>query len=360
MKRVYNFSAGPAVLPEEVLKEAADEMLDYNGSGQSVMEMSHRSKVYDQIIKEAEQDLRDLMNIPDNYKVLFLQGGASQFFAEVPMNMMKNKKAGYIITGQWAKKAYQEAKLYGEAVELASSADETFSYIPDCSDLPITDDMDYVYICENNTIYGTKFKTLPNTKGKLLVSDVSSCFLSEPVDVTKYGVIYGGVQKNIGPAGCVIAIIREDLITDDVLEGTPTMLKWKTQADADSLYNTPPCYTIYICGKVFKWLKKQGGLEAMKKLNEEKAKILYDFLDSSKLFKGTVRKEDRSLMNVPFVTGDADLDAKFVKESTEAGFVNLKGHRSVGGMRASIYNAMPIEGVKKLVEFMAEFEKENA
>ncbi len=360
MSRVYNFSAGPAVLPEEVLKEAAEEMMDYKGSGQSVMEMSHRSKVYDTIIKEAEADLRELMNIPDNYKVLFLQGGASQFFAEVPMNMMKNKKAGYIITGQWAKKAYQEAKIYGEAVELASSADKTFSYIPDCSDLPITDDMDYVYICENNTIYGTKYKTLPNTKGKILVSDVSSCFLSEPVDVTKYGVIYGGVQKNVGPAGCVIAIIREDLITDECLPGTPTMLKWKTQADNDSLYNTPPCYTIYICGKVFKWLLKNGGLEAMKAKNEQKAKILYDFLDSSKLFKGTVVKEDRSLMNVPFVTGNEELDAKFVKEATEAGFVNLKGHRTVGGMRASIYNAMPVEGVQKLVEFMKKFEEENA
>ncbi|MDD6156451.1 MAG: 3-phosphoserine/phosphohydroxythreonine transaminase [Lachnospiraceae bacterium] len=360
MSRVYNFSAGPAVLPEEVLQAAADEMMDYQGCGMSVMEMSHRSKVYDQIIKEAEADLRDLMNIPDNYKVLFLQGGASQFFAEVPMNMMKNKKAGYIITGQWAKKAYQEAKIYGEAVELASSADETFSYIPDCSDLPITDDMDYVYICENNTIYGTKFKTLPNTKGKILVSDVSSCFLSEPIDVTKYGVVYGGVQKNIGPAGVVIAIIREDLITDDVLPGTPTMLKWKTQADNDSLYNTPPCYGIYICGKVFKWLKKMGGLEVMKQRNEEKAKVLYDFLDESKLFKGTVRPEDRSLMNVPFVTGDADLDAKFVKEAEAAGFVNLKGHRSVGGMRASIYNAMPKEGVEKLVAFMKKFEEENA
>ena len=360
MARVYNFSAGPAVLPEDVLKEAAAEMMDYKGSGMSVMEMSHRSKVYDTIIKEAEQDLRDLMNIPDNYKVLFLQGGASQFFAEVPMNMMKNRKAGYIITGQWAKKAYQEAKIYGEAVELASSADKTFSYIPDCSDLPITDDMDYVYICENNTIYGTKYKTLPDTKGKILVSDVSSCFLSEPVDVTKYGVIYGGVQKNVGPAGCVIAIIREDLISDDVLPGTPTMLKWKTQADNDSLYNTPPCYTIYICGKVFKWLKKMGGLEAMKELNEKKAKILYDYLDESKLFKGTVVKEDRSLMNVPFVTGDAELDAKFVAEAKAAGFENLKGHRTVGGMRASIYNAMPIEGVEALVEFMKKFEKENA
>ena len=349
MSRVYNFSAGPAVLPEEVLQEAADEMLDYKGCGMSVMEMSHRSKVFDDIIKDAEKDLRELMNIPDNYKVMFLQGGASQQFAAVPMNLMKNKKAGYIVTGQWAKKAFQEAKMYGEAIELASSADETFSYIPDCSDLDIPDDLDYVYICENNTIYGTKYKTLPNTKGKTLVADVSSCFLSEPVDVTKYGVIYGGVQKNVGPAGVVIVIAREDLITDDVLPGTPTMLKWKTQADNDSLYNTPPCYGIYICGKVFKWLKKMGGLEEMQKRNIEKAQILYDFLDQSKMFKGTVRKEDRSLMNVPFVTGDK-----------EAGFVNLKGHRTVGGMRASIYNAMPKEGVEKLVAFMKKFEEENA
>ena len=360
MSKIYNFSAGPAVLPEEVLREAAAEMMDYKGCGMSVMEMSHRSKVFDNIIKEAEADLRELMNIPDNYKVLFLQGGASQQFAAVPMNLMKNKKAGYIITGQWAKKAYQEAQMYGEAVALASSADETFSYIPDCSDLAITDDMDYVYICENNTIYGTKFKELPNTKGKDLVSDVSSCFLSEPVDVSKYALIYGGVQKNIGPAGMVIVIIREDLIRDDVLPGTPTMLKYKTQADNDSLYNTPPCYNIYICGKVFKWLKSMGGLAEMAKRNEEKAKILYDFLDESKMFKGTVRKEDRSLMNVPFVTGDADLDAKFVKEAKAAGLENLKGHRSVGGMRASIYNAMPKEGVIALVEFMKKFEAENA
>lgn len=360
MSRVYNFSAGPAVLPEEVLREAADEMMDYRGCGMSVMEMSHRSKVFDQIIKEAEADLRDLMQIPDNYKVLFLQGGASQQFAAIPMNLMKNRKAGYIVTGQWAKKAFAEAKMYGEAIELASSADETFSYIPDCSDLAIPKDLDYVYICENNTIYGTKYKTLPNTKGHTLVADVSSCFLSEPVDVSKYGVIYGGVQKNIGPAGVVIVIIREDLISDDVLPGTPTMLKYKTQADADSLYNTPPCYGIYICGKVFKWLKKMGGLSVMKERNEEKAKILYDFLDESKLFKGTVRKEDRSLMNVPFVTGNADLDAKFVAEAKAAGLENLKGHRSVGGMRASIYNAMPKEGVEALVAFMKKFEEENA
>ena len=347
------------MLPLEALERAGKEITNYQGSGMSVMEMSHRSKVYDTIIKEAEADLRELMKIPDNYKVLFLQGGASQQFAMIPMNLMKNKKAAYIVTGQWAKKAYQEAKIYGEAVEVASSADQTFSYIPDCSDLDIPEDADYVYICENNTIYGTKFKTLPNTKGHVLVSDVSSCFLSEPVDVTKYGVIYGGVQKNIGPAGVVIVIIREDLITEDVLPGTPTMLRYKTHADADSLYNTPPCYGIYICGKVFKWLKKMGGLSAMKEYNEKKAKILYDFLDESKLFRGTVRALDRSLMNVPFVTGSDELDAKFVKEAKEAGFENLKGHRSVGGMRASIYNAMPIEGVEKLVAFMKQFEEAN-
>ena len=360
MSRVYNFSAGPAVLPEPVLKEVAEEMMDYQGTGMSVMEMSHRSPEFQKIIDDAEQDLRDLMNIPDNYKVLFLQGGASQQFAMIPMNLMKNRKAGYIVTGQWAKKAYQEAQIYGEAVKLASSEDKTFSYIPDCSDLDIPEDLDYVYICENNTIYGTKYKKLPNTKGHTLVADVSSCFLSEPVDVTKYGVIYGGVQKNVGPAGVVIVIIREDLITEDTLPGTPTMLKYKTHADADSLYNTPPCYGIYICGKVFKWIKKMGGLSVMKERNEEKAKILYDFLDQSKLFHGTVVPEDRSLMNVPFVTGNEELDAKFVKEATAAGFVNLKGHRTVGGMRASIYNAMPKEGVEKLVAFMKKFEEENA
>ena len=347
------------MMPLSALNQAAQEMNNFNGSGMSVMEMSHRSKAYQNIIDEAEQDLRDLMNIPDNYKVLFLQGGAHQQFAMVPMNLMKNKVADYIITGQWAKKAWKEAALYGKANAIASSEDETFSYIPDCSDLPISEDADYVYICENNTIYGTKFHELPNTKGKLLVSDVSSCFLSEPVDVSKYGIIYGGVQKNIGPAGVVIVIIREDLITDDCLPGTPTMLKYKTHADNGSMYNTPPAYGIYICGKVFKWLKKQGGLEAMKAYNEKKAKILYDYLDESKLFKGTVRKEDRSLMNVPFVTGDKELDAKFVKEAEAAGFVNLKGHRSVGGMRASIYNAMPIEGVEKLVAFMKAFEEKN-
>ena len=359
MGRVYNFSAGPAVLPEEVLKEAAAEMLDYNGSGMSVMEMSHRSKDFQEIIDTAEADLRDLMNIPDNYKVLFLQGGASQQFSAIPMNLMKNKVADFIITGQWAKKAYQEASRYGKANILASSEDKTYSYIPDCSDLPVSEDADYVYICHNNTIYGTSYKEEPNTKGKLLVADMSSDILSQPVDVSKYGMIYFGVQKNVGPAGVVVVIIREDLITDDVLPGTPTMLKYKTQADANSLYNTPPCYGIYICGKVFKWIKAQGGLEAMKARNEKKAKILYDFLDSSKMFKGTVEKKDRSLMNVPFVTGDKDLDAKFVKEATAAGFVNIKGHRTVGGMRASIYNAMPIEGVEKLVAFMKKFEEEN-
>ena len=368
MSRVYNFSAGPAVLPEEVLKEAAADMLDYKGCGMSVMEMSHRSKMFDNIIKEAEADLRKLMNIPDNYKVLFLQGGASQQFAMVPMNLMKNKKAGYILTGQWAKKAYSEAKIYGTAVELASSADKTFSYIPNCDDLAITDDMDYVYICENNTIYGTKFPKLPNTKGKLLVADQSSCFLSEPVDVTKYGLIFAGVQKNVGPAGMVVAIVREDLITEDVLPGTPTMLKYKTQADNDSLYNTPNCWCIYICGLVFKYLLKNGGLAAMKEKNEKKAAILYNYLDNSKLFKGTVEKNSRSLMNVPFIVDPEvitdpakkeELEAKFVAESKKAGLENLKGHRTVGGMRASIYNAMPIEGVEALVKFMKKFEEEN-
>ena len=325
----------------------------------SVMEMSHRSKMFDDIIQETEKDLRDLMHIPDNYKVLFLQGGASQQFAMIPMNLMKNRVADYIVTGQWAKKAWQEAQKYGKANKIASSEDKTFSYIPDCSDLPISEDADYVYICENNTIYGTKYKELPNTKGKLLVSDVSSCFLSEPIDVTKYGIVYGGVQKNIGPAGMVIAIIREDLITEDVLPGTPTMLTYKTHADAGSMYNTPNCFCIYVCGKVFKWLKKMGGLEAMKEHNEKKAAILYDFLDQSEMFHGTVEKKDRSLMNVPFVTGNKELDAKFVKESQAAGFENLKGHRTVGGMRASIYNAMPIEGVEALVAFMKKFEEEN-
>ena len=345
MSKVYNFSAGPATLPEEVLKEAQMELLEYGDSGMSVMEMSHRSGSFKKIIDEAEADFRELAGIPEHYKVLFLQGGASLQFAMIPMNLMKNRVADYIVTGQWAKKAYQEAAKYGKANKIASSEDKTFSYIPDCSDLQISKDADYVYICENNTIYGTKFHKLPDTKGKLLVSDVSSCFLSEPIDIEKYGIMYGGVQKNIGPAGMVIAVVREDLITGDVLEGTPTMMNYKTHADAGSMYNTPNTYCIYMCGKVFKWLKKMGGLEVMKARNEEKAKILYDFLDASSLFQGTVVKEDRSLMNVPFITGNEELDAKFVKEAAAAGLVNLKGHRSVGGMRASIYNAMPKAGV---------------
>ena len=359
MGRVYNFSAGPAVMPEEVLKEAAQEMLDYRGCGMSVMEMSHRSKMFENIIEEAEADIRELMHIPSNYKVLFLQGGATLQFAMIPMNLMKNKVADYIVTGQWAKKAYQEAAIYGKANKIASSEDKTFSYIPDCSDLPISKDADYVYICQNNTIYGTKFNKLPNTKGKVLVSDVSSMFLSEPINVEDYGLVYGGVQKNVGPAGMAIVIIRDDLITEDVLPYTPTYMKYKIHADNGSMYNTPPCYDIYMCGKTFKWIKKLGGLDAMKKINEEKAAILYNYLDSSKLFKGTVAKEDRSLMNVPFITGNDELDAKFVKESKAAGFENLKGHRTVGGMRASIYNAMPKEGVEKLVEFMKQFEAAN-
>ena len=333
-------------------------MLDYKGTGMSVMEMSHRSKAFDQIIQEAEKDLRDLMHIPDNYKVLFLQGGASLQFAMIPMNLMKNKVADYIVTGQWAKKAWQEAQKYGKANKIAAREQDILLPIRTLFRSSTSEDADYGTSVRIMTME-TKFKKLPNTKGKDLVADVSSCFLSEPVDVSKYAIIYGGVQKNIGPAGMVIAIVRDDLITDDVLPGTPTMMKYKTHADANSLYNTPNCYCIYICGKVFKWLKKQGGLEAMKERNEKKAKILYDYLDESKLFKGTVEKASRSLMNVPFVTGDPDLDAKFVKEAKEAGLENLKGHRTVGGMRASIYNAMPIEGVEKLVEFMKKFEKEN-
>lgn len=359
MSRVYNFAAGPAVLPEEVLKEAADEMLDYNGTGMSVMEVSHRSKDFEVIIQDAERNLRELMNIPNNYKVLFLQGGASMQFAMVPMNLMKNRVADYIITGQWAKKAATEAEKFGKVNVLATSADKTFSYIPDMSKIKVSNDADYVYICHNNTIYGTTYHTLPDTKEKILVADMSSDILSQPIDVTQYGLIFAGVQKNIGPAGTVIVIIREDLITDDVLNGTPTMLKYKIHSDNNSLYNTPPAYGIYICGKVFKHLKKLGGLEVMKVRNEEKAKILYDYLDSSKLFKGTVVKEDRSLMNVPFITGNKELDDKFIKEAKKVGIENIRGHRTVGGMRASIYNAMPIEGVKYLVEFMKKFEEEN-
>ena len=359
MGRVYNFSAGPAVLPEEVLREAADEMMDYRGTGTSVMEMSHRSKDFQNIIDEAEKDLRELMQIPDNYKVLFIQGGGHIQFAMVPLNLMKNKVADYIVTGQWAKKALKEAQIWGDAKAVASSEDQVYSYIPDCSDLPIRENADYVYICMNNTIYGTVYHQLPNTKGKVLVADVSSNFLSEPVDVSKFGIIWGGVQKNVGPAGMAIAIVREDLI-GDALPGTPTMLQYKSYSEHGSMLNTPPCYTIYICGKVFKWLKKMGGLEAMKKHNEKKAKILYDFLDQSKLFKNPVRKEDRSMMNVTFVTGNKELDEKFVAEAKAAGFINLKGHRTVGGMRASLYNAMPIEGVEKLVAFMKAFEEREA
>ena len=359
MSRVYNFSAGPSMLPEEVLKKAAAEMLDYEGSGQSVMEMSHRSKVYDSIIKGAESLLRELMNIPENYKVLFLQGGASTQFAAIPLNFMNgSKKADFIITGQWAKKAFSEAKKYGDAKAVASSEDEVYSYIPKTTKADFRSDADYVYICMNNTIYGTVYKELPDTGDIPLIADISSCFLSEPLDVTKFAMVYGGAQKNVAPAGLTIAIIREDLL-GNARDITPTMLDYKIHADNDSLYNTPPCYTIYVCKLVLEWIKNLGGLEKMKELNEAKAKMLYDFLDNSKLFKGTVKKEDRSLMNVPFITGNEELDAKFVKEATAAGLVNLKGHRTVGGMRASIYNAMPIEGVKALVEFMEKFEKEN-
>ncbi|MBR3690046.1 MAG: 3-phosphoserine/phosphohydroxythreonine transaminase [Eggerthellaceae bacterium] len=360
MARVYNFAAGPAVLPEEVLKQAAEEMLDYQGTGMSVMEMSHRSAAFKKIITEAEADLREIMGIPENYKVLFLQGGATQQFAAIPMNLLKNGKADYIVSGSWSKKAYKEAQIYGDITLLASSEDGNFSYVPDVDTIEVSEDADYVYICQNETIYGTVYHKLPDTKGKPLVADVSSCFLSEPINVSDYGLIYGGVQKNVGPAGVTIVIVRDDLVSDEVLPGTPTMLKYKTQVDNGSLYNTPPCYGIYICGLVFKWIKAQGGLEGMKKLNEDKAAILYDFLDSSKLFKATARKEDRSIMNVPFVTGDAELDALFVAEAKKAGIENIKGHRSVGGMRASIYNAMPKAGVEALVKFMADFEKAHA
>lgn len=359
MARVYNFSAGPSTLPVPVLEQAAAEMLDYQGSGQSVMEMSHRSKVFDKIIKDAKALMRELYNVPDNYKVLFLQGGASAQFSAIPLNFMNGSgKADYIITGQWAKKAFQEAQKYGDVKAAASSADKTFSYIPKTKPEDFRDDVDYVYICMNNTIYGTVYKELPPVGDKVLIADISSCALSEPLDISKFGMVYFGAQKNVAPAGLVVAIIREDLL-GNARDITPVMMNYKVQADADSLYNTPPCWTIYICKLVLEWIKELGGLEAMKERNEKKAKILYDFLDSSEMFKGTVVPEDRSLMNVPFVTGDEELDAKFVKEATDAGFVNLKGHRTVGGMRASIYNAMPIEGVEKLVEFMKKFEEEN-
>ena len=359
MARIYNFSAGPSMLPEEVLKTAAAEMLEYGATGQSVMEMSHRSKEYQAIIDAAESDLRDIMNIPDNYAVLFLQGGASTQFAMVPMNLMtKNKKADYIVTGQWAKKAYKEAARYGNARVIASSEDKTFSYIPKVTKDMIDPEADYVHICMNNTIYGTKWQGLPDTGDVPLVADISSCILSEPIDVSKFGVLYAGAQKNVAPAGLTIVIIRKDLI-GNAMDITPTMLNYQTHADNGSMFNTPPCYTIYIAGLVFKWIKSLGGLEEMKKVNVEKASLIYDFLDSSKLFKGTVVPEARSLMNIPFVTGNEELDAKFVSEAKKAGFVNLKGHRSVGGMRASVYNAMPVEGARKLVEFMKKFEEEN-
>ena len=361
MARVYNFSAGPAVLPESVLKEAAAEMLDYKGTGMSVMEMSHRSAAFQAIIDEAEADLRDLMGIPENYKVLFLQGGATLEFAGIPMNLLnvENPKADYIVTGGWSKKAFKEAKLYGDINLVASSEDENFTYIPNVDELEFRPDADYVYICENETVYGNKYHKLPETGDVPLVADVSSCFLSEPIDVTKYGVIYGGVQKNIGPAGVVIVIVREDLLKDEVFPFVPNIMRWKAMAAAGSMVNTPPCYGIYICGKVFKWIKAQGGLEGMKKINDEKAAILYDYLDSTDFYQAPVRKEDRSIMNVPFVTGDPELDKKFVAEAKAAGIENIKGYRSVGGMRASIYNAMPIAGVQALVDFMKKFEAEN-
>ncbi|MBQ3602325.1 MAG: 3-phosphoserine/phosphohydroxythreonine transaminase [Clostridia bacterium] len=359
MARVYNFSAGPSMLPESVLNRAAAEMLDYKGSGQSVMEMSHRSKIYEGIIKEAEALFREVLGIPDNYKVLFLQGGASTQFAAIPLNFMNgSKKADYVLTGQFSTKAYKEACKYGDVRVVASSKEDTFSYIPKLEKSDFDPEADYVYVCFNNTIYGTTYKYIPDTGDVPLIADVSSCFLSEPMDVTKFGLIYGGAQKNIGPAGLTVVIVREDLL-GNARDYTPSMLNYKEMADNGSMYNTPPCYSIYICKLVLEWIKSIGGLEAMKERNAAKAKVLYDFLDNSKLFKNGVNKEDRSMMNVTFVTGDADLDAKFVKEATEAGFVNLKGHRSVGGMRASIYNAMPYEGVEKLVEFMTEFEKNN-
>ncbi len=358
--RIYNFSAGPAMMPESVLEEIRDEMMNYRGSGMCVMEMSHRSKVFEEILHEAEADLRDLMGIPDNYKVLFVQGGGTLQFAMVPMNLMKNGVACYVETGAWSKKAIAEAKKYGDVHVVASSKDRNYTYIPDCSDLDIPDNTDYVYICENETIHGVTWQTLPNTKGHVLVSDQSSMFLSQPCDVSKYGLIWGGVQKNVGPAGMAVVIIREDLLRDDLPSYVPIYMNYKTHADSDSLYNTPNCWAIYCCGKVFQYLKRIGGLEAMHQRNIEKAKVLYDFLDSSKLFKGAVEKEFRSLMNVPFVTGDADLDAKVVAYTKAAGFENLKGHRTVGGLRASIYNAMPKEGVEAMVECLKKFEAENA
>lgn len=360
MSRVYNFSAGPAILPEEVLREAQAGMLDYKGTGMSVMEMSHRSKAFAEIIETAESDIRDLMQIPDNYHVLFLQGGATQQFAAIPMNLMRSGKADYIVSGSWSKKAFKEAKIYGDAVCVASSEDKNFSYVPKTSAADFRNDADYVYICQNETIYGTKYPELPDTGDVPLVSDQSSMFLSEPVNVSDYGLIYGGVQKNIGPAGVVIVIVRDDLVREDVNPATPTIMRYTTQVEAHSLSNTPPCWGIYVCGLVFKWLKSLGGLSAMKQINDEKAAILYDFLDSSKLFKPTADKSCRSIMNVPFVTGNDELDALFVAEAKDHGIESIKGHRSVGGMRASIYNAMPKAGVEALIRFMAEFEKAHS
>jgi len=357
--RTFNFSAGPAMMPEPVLEEIRDEMMNYRGSGMCVMEMSHRSKVFQQIVDEAEADLRELMNIPDNYKVLFIQGGATLQFAAVAWNLMKNGKAVYIETGAWSKKAIAEAKKYGEVIVAASSKDKNYSYIPDCSDLDIPEDTDYVYICENETIHGVTWNKLPNTKGHVLVSDQSSMFLSKPCNVSDYGMIYAGVQKNVGPAGMVVVIIREDLIREDIDPKMPIYMSYKTQADNGSMYNTPNCWAIYCCGKVFKYLKSIGGLEEMHKRNIAKAKVIYDFLDQSKMFKGTVEPEFRSLMNIPFVTGSAELDAEVVAATKAAGYDNLKGHKSVGGLRASVYNAMPIEGAEALVAFLKKFEAEH-
>lgn len=357
MRKVYNFSAGPAVLPETVLQEAADEMLNYKNSGMSVMEISHRSALFQSIIDETKHDLKVLMNIPDDYEILFLQGGTSLQFSMIPMNFMRNRKADYIVTGYWANAAYKEAELFGDIHIAASSEDRDFTYIPDCSNLDISEDSDYLYMCENNTIYGTKFHSRPNSNGKILINDISSCFLSEPMNVSDYDMLFGGIQKNLGPAGLVIAIIRKDLISDTVLPGTPTMLRYKTHADKGSMYNTPPTYNIYLVGKVIKWIQSLGGLEKMKQINEEKAAILYNYLDKSDMFYGLADKDSRSLMNVTFRANSEELNSAFVKAAAKNGIISIKGHRAIGGMRASLYNAMPIEGVKHLVKFMEEFEK---
>lgn len=356
---VYNFSAGPAMMPPDVMREAQKEFLDYHGTGMSVMELNHRSVVFNQIVDEAKQDLKDLMDIPDNYKIIFLQGGASLQFAAIPMNLMKKRKAGFVMTGHWTQRAFEEASMYGEAIELASSADRKYSYIPDIKNLPVDDSFDYVHICENNTIYGTEYKDLPNTHGVDIVSDMSSCILSKPVDVSRYALIFAGAQKNMGPSGVTVVIVRDDLVSDEVLDITPYVMRYKKQSDNDSRYNTPSCYGIYLCGKVFKWLKGMGGLSVIKELNEEKARIIYDYIDGSKLFKGTVDQEYRSKMNVTFTTGNSDLDMEFVEDSKKYGFVSIKGHRFVGGLRASLYNAIPKENVIALIKYMRKFEKEN-